>query len=230
MKVRCPIRLLSRMPASEFDDSVVRTSRPHPGVLVADGLFGADQISELLDAVDRVGLQVQRVGLARVDGLPERRQRGETRDETIPTVIWSALRTILPPLTDWFEEHEEPRVDPAVSAWRAVGCNPWTRIYRYGLGERFAPHTDEPWRPSAEKRTFLTVLVYLPTPVRCTGGETVVYGNVVACNPGRCVVFDHRLLHEGRPIESGQKLALRSDIVYETGAPGKHLSGSVERR
>jgi len=41
----------------------------------------------------------------------------------------------------------------------------------------------------------------------------VIDGEVVSAEPGRVVVFPHDLLHEGRPVESGQKLVLRNDII-----------------
>ena len=58
----------------------------------------------------------------------------------------------------------------------------------------------------------LTVLVYLPAG-GCDGGETVIDGETVPVADGRVVVFDHGLLHEGKPVERGEKLVLRNDIV-----------------
>lgn len=58
----------------------------------------------------------------------------------------------------------------------------------------------------------LTLLLYLPAG-GCEGGETVIDGETVAVVEGRIVVFDHGLLHEGKPVERGQKLVLRNDIV-----------------
>lgn len=188
--------------------------RPIRGLLVADGLFHGRDLATLARAVERVELVDQQVGRARADGLPERRERGETDDTAIPAPV-------LPPLADWFVVDEAPRVDPAVERWRPTGCNPRSRIYRYGLGQRFAPHVDEPFRPVDGQRTFLTVLVYLPTDRPCSGGETVVADLVVPAVPGRCVVFDHRLLHEGRPVEAGEKLVIRSDVVYGTPGPDR---------
>lgn len=189
--------------------------RPHRGILVADGLLGSSQLDALLDVVAEIELEAQQVGVARVDGLPERRQRGETTDERVPTILWAAMAGVLPPLSDWFEPDDAPLVEPGVEAWVPTGCNPRTRLYRYSLGERFAPHVDEPWRPSRTKRSFLTVLAYLPVAGGCVGGETVVRDTVVAAEPGRILVMDHRLRHESRPVESGAKLVMRSDIVYE---------------
>ena len=189
--------------------------RPHPGVLIADGLFSPEQLVGLSTAVDQIDLEPQRIGVTQADGLPERRHRGETTDARIPAILWSALAGVLPPLPMWFEQGDAPRVEPDIGAWSPIGCNPRTRVYRYSLGERFASHADEPWRPSSTQRSFLTILVYLPVPGGCMGGETVVHGAVVAVVPGRCVILDHRLAHEGRPVERGAKLVLRSDVVHE---------------
>ncbi|HET7489493.1 MAG TPA: 2OG-Fe(II) oxygenase [Acidimicrobiales bacterium] len=199
-----------------MSDDGIRIQRPLPGLLVADGLF-AGVADEFRAAVEAVPLEIQRVGLARVDGLPERRSRGTTTEPSIPALLWPLLEPVLPPLPEWFDAGETPQLDPPVTSWRAVGCNPMTRVYRYSLGERFAPHVDRPWRPTPARRSFLTVLVYLPSGAPCLGGETVVYGTAVTCTDWRCVTFDHRLLHEGRPIEKGEKLVVRSDVVYEAG-------------
>ncbi|MGH1489853.1 MAG: 2OG-Fe(II) oxygenase [Acidimicrobiales bacterium] len=94
----------------------------------------------------------------------------------------------------------------------AVRCNPRSRFYRYGLGGDFAPHQDEPWRPNESIISLLTVLVYLPAG-GCQGGETVIDGEVVQVRDWRVAMFDHRLRHEGKPVEVGEKLVLRNDIV-----------------
>jgi hypothetical protein len=105
-----------------------------------------------------------------------------------------------------------PVLDPSIARWEAVGCNPRMRVYSYGMGASFSEHEDEPWRPDALHRTMLTVLLYLPCG-GCEGGETVIEGYVVPVVEGRAVVFDHGLLHEGKPVERGQKLTLRTDVV-----------------
>jgi hypothetical protein len=197
--------------------SQVRSARPIPGLLVLDGCFNDEELAQLVTAALGSGLQTQQVGVARIDGLPERRQRGETDAVVIASLLASRIGPHVPDLPSWFVAGEEPRVAPAVAEWTLAGFNPWSRVYRYGLGERFALHVDEPWRPRSDRRSFLTVLVYLPTAEPCIGGETVIADVVVAPEVGRCVLFDHRLMHEGKPGEGGEKLVIRSDAVYEVG-------------
>jgi hypothetical protein len=59
--------------------------------------------------------------------------------------------------------------------------------------------------------------VYLPAG-GCLGSESVVDGEVVHVRDWRVAIFDHRLPHEGKPVESGHKLVLRNDIIAETPA------------
>ncbi len=93
------------------------------------------------------------------------------------------------------------------------------------MGGSFSSHEDEPWAPDESRRSLLTVLVYLPTEEACIGGETVIDGEVVPVEPGRIVVFDHGLLHEGKPVERGRKLVLRNDVV--AGSPAAAMDELV---
>lgn len=85
-------------------------------------------------------------------------------------------------------------------------------MYRYGIGGDFAPHYDEAWKPGPFERSMLTVLVYLPAG-GCLGGETVIDGEVVHVADWRVAIFDHRAQHEGKPVERGEKLVLRNDVI-----------------
>jgi hypothetical protein len=184
------------------------------GVFVADGLLSDNDLAQL----DPLGAEfdIQRIGggVAR-DGLPERREHASSDDGVAAALLWARLAPVLPPLPDWYANDALTNLDPPLARWSAVGCNPRIRYYRYQLGDRFAPHYDEPYRSRPASRTFLTVLVYLPTAVPCVGGETLVNGEVIEVFAGRIAVFDHRLIHEGRPVEGGSKLVLRTDIVGE---------------
>jgi prolyl 4-hydroxylase len=96
-----------------------------------------------------------------------------------------------------------------------VGLNPRLRLYRYGPGQRFAEHTDHWYQPSPTEITLLTVLVYLNDGF--VGGETRFTEHldaVVDARPGRVAVFQHKLRHEGAPVVSGTKYAIRSDVIY----------------
>ena len=100
------------------------------------------------------------------------------------------------------------------STWRAFGCNERLRGYRYGVGQRFAPHADGAFVRGPDERSFLTVLVYLND--GCVGGETALIDDdfVVVPRRGAAFVFAHHLFHEGRPVRGGRKYALRTDVMY----------------
>lgn len=104
---------------------------------------------------------------------------------------------------------------------QAVGLNERLRFYRYGPGQRFAPHTDGCHRRGNGDESLLTLMIYLNGGVR--GGETRFAEAVIEPDPGLALIFDHYLLHEGAVVTAGQKYVLRSDIMY--GAP----SGPVAR-
>lgn len=112
--------------------------------------------------------------------------------------------------------------EPEVSYARA-GAH--FRMYRYTPGQFFKPHRDGHFRDGQEE-SFVTVLAYLND---TDGGETVIMptsraypDNWVTVAPGRgdVLMFQHDLWHEGRPVRSGEKLVLRTDLFYRTaGAP-----------
>lgn len=187
--------------------SVVEFVRP--GVVVIDALFQPEELGTLVELAAELAYEDQELGR----GVLARRQRADTGDPTIPNLLWSRLGPMLPPVGAFFSGGPRtPRLDPPIAEWNAVGCNPRTRFYRYRLGAAFSEHEDEPWKPDPATRSVLTALVYLPCG-GCTGGETIVDGEVIAPLDGRVVVFDHGLLHEGRPVERGEKLVLRSDVI-----------------
>ncbi|HEY4376866.1 MAG TPA: 2OG-Fe(II) oxygenase [Acidimicrobiales bacterium] len=186
-----------------------------PGVVVIDDLFDAADLGALTGVAEQLDYEDQDLGR----GVVGRRQRAETDDSLVPDLLWSRLADVLPPIDGFFAGGPgTPRLDPPIGSWEAVGCNPRTRFYRYGLGAAFSEHEDEPWRPDPRRRSLLTVLAYVPCG-GCDGGETVVDGEVVRVVDGRVLVFDHGLLHEGRPVEQGSKLTVRSDIVAQPGPP-----------
>jgi hypothetical protein len=140
------------------------------------------------------------------------RQRAAVESPQIADLIWDAIAPHLGRPAEWFGGPGMPRLDPPIDEWSFLGCNPRSRFYSYSMGGTFSEHEDEPWRPDSSRRSLLTLLAYLPTG-GCVGGETVIDGETIAVEPGRIVLFDHGLLHEGKPVERGTKLVLRNDVV-----------------
>ena len=189
--------------------AVVERRRPNPSLLVLDGVLGTGEVRALVDLVERTELLDQDLG----KGWFSRRQRGDVDEPAMVDRLWSCLEGLLPDPADWFPPgRPAPTLDRPIDAWTWEGLNPRCRFYRYGLGAEFSTHVDEPWQPSPNRRTLLTVLVYLPT-ARCRGGETLVAEEVVEVVPGRVVLFDHRIPHASKPVTKGTKLVLRTDLL-----------------
>ncbi|KAL4857900.1 hypothetical protein ACK3TF_001878 [Chlorella vulgaris] len=104
---------------------------------------------------------------------------------------------------------------------RPVKLNPNIRLYRYKPGQAFGKHIDESNELGAGLYTQYTLLIYLS---RCSGGETIFYGNrnrrlaTVVPQPGLALLHRHGdecLEHEGAAVTGGTKYVLRSDVVFQ---------------
>ena len=117
--------------------------------------------------------------------------------------------------------------------WQLHGLNRCLRLCRYDQGGHFGPHFDGEYEADAAHRSFKTFMVYLNDDF--SGGATAFVADHdlhfdaargIYCSPpgaalfrlqpraGDCLVFDHRMLHEGGQVAAGEKFILRSDVVY----------------
>lgn len=98
-------------------------------------------------------------------------------------------------------------------------ANSHLRVYRYEPGQYFKPHRD-----GHENRdgfeSWVTVLCYLND---TAGGETILMPRSVRYRDdwititpgvGDVLMFQHDFVHEGRPVITGEKLVLRTDLFY----------------
>jgi len=109
-----------------------------------------------------------------------------------------------------------PHLPERMGSLRLVGLNERLRFYRYSPGQQFPPHTDHWYWPSEMRVTLHTVLVYFNDDFE--GGETRFLehlDDVVVPRAGLVAVFQHKLRHEGCPVRSGAKYAMRTDVIYE---------------
>ena len=94
----------------------------------------------------------------------------------------------------------------------ARGLNERFRFYRYGPGQRFAPHVDGAYERTNGERSRLTFMIYLNEGYQ--GGETRFGWHTITGRTGMALWFDHRLRHEGAELIEGVKYVLRSDVMY----------------
>lgn len=123
----------------------------------------------------------------------------------------------------------QPLVDVRHAGCRVAGLNWRFRIYRYRVGQRFAPHVDQVFAlPGTGLRTLFSFMIYLNEDFQ--GGETTFFERrgpgrgrgavdrvrrAVPPRTGAALVFDHQLFHEGSEVKAGTKYAVRSDLFYE---------------
>lgn len=168
-------------------------------------------------------------------GAPAASWRASWYSKAFAEALWLRLMPFLPDamhvdgngVTNW-DGH---------ALWRPVGVNPLLRFIRYEAGGRLIPHYDYSYVESSERRTLMSLVMYLDE--ECEGGATRFLFDDTAGIPfaqrdfsdrpglqaqaltrkkprrGDAIVFDHYLLHDGDQVLSGSKLIVRSDIVFE---------------
>jgi prolyl 4-hydroxylase len=106
------------------------------------------------------------------------------------------------------------RVPERLSDMRLLGANPRLRLYRYGPGEKHGAHWDTVVELPGGVRSMLTLVFYLNDGFE--GGETDFpeLDKRIAPRAGRALLFQHRILHEAMRVTAGEKLVLRTDILY----------------
>lgn len=161
-----------------------------------DAVLSLQECAALIDFIERAD-----PGLATDNPLYRDQDRVIRDDPGLAEQLFERLRPVLP-------EH--------IGGLRLSGLNDRLRLYRYAPGQRFAPHMDHWYQPSARAITLLTVLVYLNDGFE--GGATRFAEQldaVVVPAAGQAALFQHKVRHEGEPVRSGTKYALRTDVLYE---------------
>ncbi len=160
-----------------------------------DGVLSAHECSELVELIERTDPD-----LATNNPIYRDQDRVIRDDPELAALLFERLRPALP---------------DRIGALRLSALNDRLRLYRYAPGQRFAPHMDHWYQPSPREITLLTVLVYLNEGFE--GGATRFCEQVEAVvDPvvGRAAVFQHKIRHEGEPVRTGTKYALRTDVLY----------------
>ena len=114
-------------------------------------------------------------------------------------------------------ERLKPHLPARIGEFQLVGLNARLRFYRYRTGQQFKPHMDHWYRPTPNRITLHTVLIYFNGDFE--GGETrfteQVEEQLVTPEPGLAAIFQHKIRHEGCPVLRGAKYALRTDVIFE---------------
>jgi len=95
----------------------------------------------------------------------------------------------------------------------SLGLNEQFRFYKYEAGQRFKKHIDGRFKRNEQEESRITFMIYLNEEFE--GGETVFEHLSIKPVTGMALCFIHEQKHEGSPIVSGTKYALRSDVMYK---------------
>ncbi len=110
-------------------------------------------------------------------------------------------------------------VPTLLSGQRLVGANPRLRVYRYGPGERHGAHWDTVVELAGGVQSLLTLVFYLNDGFDGGATEFPELGRTIAPRRGRALLFQHRVLHEASEVVRGEKLVLRTDVLYSSNTP-----------
>lgn len=102
-----------------------------------------------------------------------------------------------------------------IDGYEPLGLNERFRFYRYKDGQQFKPHIDGPFRRSDTEKSKITMLMYLNDDF--VGGATTLVLEYKDIQPetGMLFLFEHKIMHSGRPVREGIKYVLRTDVMYK---------------
>lgn len=132
-------------------------------------------------------------------------------DPALADALFTALGARLP--AELIVDHQR---------WRLDGLNPRFRACRYAGGQGFCVHRDGAHAPRDDRRSHLTLQLYLDDDPARVGGRTRFYADrrgdqpwaAIAPARGAAIVFDHRAWHDGEAVTAGIKHVLRTDVMY----------------
>jgi hypothetical protein len=208
---------------------------------VIEDLFSEEECTELIQRAEGHGFEkaLVNIGGGRQELMSDYRKsdRCILDDPQQAERIWQRILRAIDQLDEETRQQLEIcRLQTPVGGWSPVGLNERLRFLKYNPGDFFDAHSDGSYvrdyddiaGPSRRGETsFVTFQLYLNT---CSGGgetgfpgpDQQVYR--VPCKAGSVLLFEHLLYHEGCEVTSGQKYAIRSDVMYTDKGKGQEYS------
>lgn len=173
----------------------------HPEIFLVKEFLSQQECNEFIEKGELVSFEEAKIN---VDGRQIRakgirnNERLLFKDEILAEKVWKKI---------------QPFVPSKFGVYNALGLNELFRIYKYSEGQRFKMHRDGSYERNDSECSFFSFLIYLNDGYK--GGETY-FEKGITINPklGEALIFHHPLRHEGKPLISGVKYVLRTDIMY----------------
>ena len=213
---------------------------------VLDGVLSSAECASLLTELDReewlpVGIDGMRKSFdPATDTIGS--WRATLFSDQLARTLWTRIAPHVPSLrimddltpTDWDDER----------VWRSYGVSPVMRFIKYAKNGLLVPHYDSTHVRNEDKRTLMSVVLYLTDGDPANGGATRFIFDpqsglpvksrdlsdwsrlasddevIVSVAPpaGSILVFDHRLLHDSDPIRgASRKVIMRTDVKFHRG-------------
>ncbi len=171
--------------------------------LIVPNFFTPEECKGFIDMAEKEGFQESLI----------RTKDGEVMNKDIrdnDRVIWDN-RQVADQLWSMVKEYMPYDID----GFEPIGLNERFRFYRYKDGQQFKPHVDGPYKISETEKSKITLLIYLNDDFE--GGETtlVLEGEEIIPKAGSMFLFEHKIMHCGRPVTKGVKYVMRTDVMYK---------------
>jgi prolyl 4-hydroxylase len=171
--------------------------------LITENFLTPEECKGFIDFSEKQGYGE---ALIRVKGGGEQ-MRKDIRDND--RVIWDNLQVA----AQLYEQVKDLLVD--IDGYEPCGLNERFRFYRYRDGQQFKPHVDGSFKRSPTEESKVTLLLYLNDDFE--GGNTtlILENEEVVPKEGMMLLFAHKIMHCGRPVTTGTKYILRTDVMYK---------------
>ncbi|KAM9942967.1 hypothetical protein ACTFIT_006362 [Dictyostelium discoideum] len=103
--------------------------------------------------------------------------------------------------------------------WEVVSLNERLRFLRYYVGQEFKKHQDGNYKRNNGETSFITLQLYLNNVEE--GGSTKFFLKSgqneieIIPKPGKVLLFQHNIWHQGSPVTKGVKYVIRTDVMYD---------------
>ncbi len=209
-------------------------------IAVIDSILGEKEIKSILEWKDNYKSNIVRTNqYGKTDSSDVGSNRLSFYCSTFAKQISERLR-IAGGITDLSTFYKQNTNWKPYPNWRFIGVNPMFRLIEYKEGDYLVPHYDDSFYQSSSRRSLLTLVIFLAND--CVGGatrfifdkqdnisleqknfsdwdrepETFEIQHYLKPTPGGALIFPHRLLHDGERIHKGNKIILRSELMFES--------------
>lgn len=240
---------------SQDQVNAVKTTTVNDGIHFIDSALSKEECDILCKAVDSSAVLSFWSPQGRNNEDVRRFRDADTIELNSPIIaqlLWDRLGKTIEQELNLSMSIEEDQSDPnwereLVGQWLPTNFNHDLLLARYPSGGAFAPHTDGRAIHDFNTRSFYSVIIFLNTIPKGSGGGTRFYTaeavhqlaphtnaegkvhwssdasiatNEVDAVAGRLLLFHQSLVHEGvPPISPHQKYIIRSDIMFSRTPP-----------